>query len=60
MPLRVLIDPPEGGLRERSWALCEAVRSISTRRLAESEAWGTVSARTLDVVTYRVRTLLDL
>jgi len=60
MPLRVQIDPPEGGLRERSWALCEAVRSISTSRLVEDEAWGAVSARTLDTVAYRVRALLDL
>lgn len=59
MPLRVRIDPPEGGLRETSWALCEAVRSISTGRLAEGP-WGTVSARSLAAVEYRVRTLLDL
>lgn len=60
MPLRVMIDPPDGGVRERSWALCEAVRSISTSRLVQGEAWGTVSARTLDAVVFRVRTLLDL
>jgi mRNA interferase MazF len=60
MPLRVRVDPPEGGLRETSWGLCEAVRSISTRRLLEEEPWGVVSARTLAAVEYRVRTLLDL
>lgn len=60
MPLRVLIDPPEGGLRERSWVLCEAVRSISTTRLVGNEPWGTVAARTLDTVAYRVKALLDL
>jgi len=60
MPLRVQVDPPEGGLRERSWALCEAVRSISTARLVEDAAWGTVSERTLASVEFRVRTLLDL
>jgi len=60
MPMRVRVDPPEGGLRETSWALCEAVRSISTDRLVEDQAWGTVSARTLGAVEYRVKTLLDL
>ena len=60
MPLRVRIDPPDGGVRETSWALCEAVRSISTDRLVETEAWGTVAARTLATVEHRVRTLLDL
>ena len=44
MPLRVLIDPPEGGLRERSWALCEAVRSIST-------AWACLSTSGLTDTT---------
>jgi len=59
MPLRVRIDPPDGGVRETSFALCEAVRSISTDRLV-GEAWGSVSARTLAAVEYRVRTLLNL
>jgi mRNA interferase MazF len=59
MPLRVQIDPPDGGVHERSWALCEAVRSISTERLV-GEAWGNVAARTLGAVEYRVRALLDL
>lgn len=60
MPLRVRIDPPEGGLRATSWALCEAVRSVSKQRLVEREAWGTLSARTLTSIEYRVRALLDL
>jgi mRNA interferase MazF len=59
IPLRVRVDPPEGGLRETSWALCESVRSISTGRLIDGP-WGTVSARTLATVEHRVRTLLDL
>jgi mRNA interferase MazF len=60
LPMRVRVDPPEGGLRETSWALCEAIRSISTDRLVEDHAWGAVSARTLASIEYRVRTLLDL
>jgi mRNA interferase MazF len=59
MPLRVQIDPPDGGVRQRSWALCEAIRSISTERLTGT-AWGIVSARTLAAVEYRVRAVLDL
>jgi mRNA interferase MazF len=59
MPLRVRIDPPEGGLTHTSWALCEAVRSLSRERLS-GEPWGTVSARTLATIAYRVRALLDL
>lgn len=59
MPLRVRVDPPEGGLKETSFALCEAVRSISTDRLVDGP-WGSVSARTLSSVEFRVRTLLNL
>jgi mRNA interferase MazF len=60
MPLRVRIDPPEGGLRDPSWALCEAVRSISTKRLVQGERWGVVAGTTLDAVAFRIRALLDL
>jgi mRNA interferase MazF len=60
MPLRVRVDPPDGGLRETSWALCEAIRSISTARLVGDAAWGALSARTLATIEHRVRTLLDL
>lgn len=59
MPLRVPIDPPEGGLKERSFALCEAVRSISTERLLKGPL-GKVSSRSLAAVAFRVRTVLDL
>lgn len=59
MPLRVRIDPPEGGLKETSFALCEAVRSITSDRL-KGDAWGSVSGRTLAAVGFRIRTLLDL
>jgi len=59
MPLRVRVDPPDGGLKETSWALCEAVRSISTDRLVDGP-WGTIAAKTLAAIEYRVRALLDL
>ena len=59
MPLRVRVDPPEGGLSQSSWAICEAVRSISKNRLT-GEAFGTVSAATLAQVDFRLKTLLDL
>ena len=37
-PLHVSLDPPEGGVRERSYATPEMVRSISRERLIER--WG--------------------
>jgi mRNA interferase MazF len=55
-PLYIEIAPPEGGLREHSWAMPEMVRSISRRRLVDR--WGTVRAHTLEAVVSRVRLLM--
>lgn len=33
IPSHIVVNPPEGGLRNRSAILCEAVRSISVERL---------------------------
>jgi mRNA interferase MazF len=58
VPLHVAIDPPEGGLRARSFAKCEDVRSISTLRLAE--CWGRVAAVTMRDVEDRLRIVMGL
>jgi mRNA interferase MazF len=58
VPLHIAIDPPEGGVRERSYAMCEAVRSISTDRLVTS--WGVVQPATMAQVEDRLRILLEL
>jgi mRNA interferase MazF len=54
-PLYVLLDPPEGGLRERSYAMPEMVRSISRERLVE--LWGNVRAAKLAEIAHRVHVL---
>lgn len=54
-PLYVGIDPPEGGLRERSYAIPEMVRSISRERL--SVRWGTISGQKLAEIAHRVHIL---
>ncbi len=53
--LHVPIEPPEAGLRERSFAMCEQVRSLSHDRLIEP--WGRVRAATLREVVMRLRLL---
>jgi mRNA interferase MazF len=53
----VAIDPTEGGLKVKSFAMCEAIRSISTERLVRRR--GAVSDDTLDQVADRIRLLLD-
>jgi mRNA interferase MazF len=55
---QVPIEPGEGGLKTRSFAKCEAIRSISTERLIRRR--GAVSAETLEEVADRMRVLLDL
>jgi mRNA interferase MazF len=58
IPLRVPIDPPEGGVRERCFVMCEMARSVSTDRLIRQ--WGTVERATLAMVADRLRILLEL
>ena len=56
--LHIGVDPPEAGLRERSFVKCEDVRSVAKERLVSR--WGTVSSTTVDEVEDRMRILLDL
>ncbi len=58
IPSHVPVPPPEGGLKNPSVLLCEAVRSISKERFVER--WGKVSQTTLSAVEERLRILLGL
>lgn len=55
-PIRPQIDPPEGGLRERSWALPDMVRSVDRSRLIER--WGRLRPGTVEQLAARVRLLI--
>ena len=59
-PSRVEIEPPEGGVRARSYAMCEQVRSISVERLRDGP-WGPpISPALMAEVDRRLRLLLHL
>ena len=58
VPLHVPIHPPEGGLKNPSVILCDAIRSIAKERLLKP--WGAISTTTLEAVEDRLRTLLRL
>ena len=58
LPLHVVVQPPEGGLTNRSALLCEAVRSITKDRLLAR--WGSVSPATMTEVEDRLRVLPGL
>ena len=58
IPSHVRVDPPEGGLSRPSAVLCEAVRSVSKRRLVERR--GALKPVTLERVEDCLRILMDL
>ena len=60
IPSHVEINPPEGGVRERSFAMCEQVRAVSVERL-RGAAWGPpLSPALLSEVERRLRLLIGL
>ena len=59
LPTHIEVRPPNGGLRELSFAMCEQVRTIATDRLAP-QPFGRVSPAVLNLVDDRLRLLLDL
>jgi mRNA interferase MazF len=58
VPSHVPVSPPEGGVRNRTAILCEAVRSMSVERLVVR--WGAVDRPTMAAVEDRLRILLRL
>lgn len=55
-PIRPELDPPEGGLRERSWALPDMVHSLDRSRL--TERLGKLRPATVEQLASRVRLLV--
>jgi mRNA interferase MazF len=55
-PLHVRIEPPEAGLRRRSYVKCEDVRSISIERLARRR--GLAEPKTVAAAAARIRLLV--
>ena len=58
IPFHVEINPPEGGVKARSFIKCEDVRCVAKERL--SRRWGKVSGSTLAAVEDRLRILLGV
>jgi mRNA interferase MazF len=59
LPIHVEVRPPDGGLREVSFAMCEQVRSLSVERLSPGPL-GSVPAAVMRAVEDRLRLLLAL
>jgi mRNA interferase MazF len=58
IPLHVKVKRGDGGTKNDSFILCEAIRSVSKERLISR--WGVVSREVMAEVEDRVRILLDL
>lgn len=58
IPWHVAVEPPEGGLKEKSFIKCEDLRSVAKERLLSR--LGAVSAETLAAVEDRLRILLGI
>lgn len=56
IPFHVEVPPEEGGLKKRSFIVCDQVQSISVTRLLEP--WGSVSTGTMAKVEQVLRDLL--
>jgi mRNA interferase MazF len=59
IPTHVEVRPPDGGLRDVSYAICEQVRSLAVERLG-SRPFGRVTPAVLESVEHRLRLLLAL
>ena len=58
IPYHIEIVPPEGGLRSRSYVMCDDVRSVSRERL--SKRLGSLSSRSLSLAEDSLRVLIGL
>jgi mRNA interferase MazF len=59
LPIHVEVRPPDGGLRDVSFAMCEQVRSLAVDRLGP-QPFGRVPPAVLESVEQRLRLLLAL
>jgi mRNA interferase MazF len=59
IPTHIEVRPPDGGLRDLSFAMCEQVRALAAGRLG-AHPFGTVSPAVMRAVEDRLRLLLEL
>lgn len=58
IPFHVPLVPPEGGVREASYAMSDAIRSVARERLLEP--WDAIRRKTMAEVEEKVKILLGL
>jgi mRNA-degrading endonuclease toxin of MazEF toxin-antitoxin module len=58
IPYRVPVDPPEGGLDKKSYAMCDQIRTIDKIRFINKR--GRISENAMSYVEDRIKILLSL
>jgi mRNA interferase MazF len=58
IPLHVPIESPEGGVKTRSFIMCDQPRTVSLNRVGKK--WGEVTEATMRQVEDRLRIFLGL
>jgi mRNA interferase MazF len=58
IPFHVEVNPPEAGLKVKSFIKCEDIRSVSIERFTNK--WGIVDEKTIAEVEQRLRILIGL
>ena len=58
IPFHVELNPPEAGVKVKSFIKCEDIRAVSKERLIRR--WGSVARSTLEAVEDRLRIVLQL
>lgn len=58
IPLHITVNPPEGGLKNKSFVKCENIRCVSKERLIK--CIGYVSSAVMEEVEDRIRIILNL
>jgi mRNA interferase MazF len=62
-PFHIPVDPPDGGLTQRSYIMCEQIRALDIGRLHEgpiAERYGTLSEAVMREVEDKLRMVLEL
>jgi mRNA interferase MazF len=59
IPIHIEVQPPEGGVMQVSYAMCDQIRtvSISARFI---DRWGAIEAATMRKIEYAVKVILGL
>lgn len=57
LPYHISIDPPEGGLKEKSFIMCDQIKCVSRKRLIEQ--WGFISRETMQDIETKMKIILD-